>query len=113
MSHRRINLKENVMKLAAPWKMVPCVVAALVCCGLRMVNAQAAETVAPKTAASKTAPVKKAPIFDIPALNGITIDGRGEDWNWSSFRVHVLAPVAAEFPSFNDASATVQLGWDQ
>jgi predicted peptidase len=83
-----------------------------------MVDAQAAATAASKataskTAASKTVPVAKLPVFDVPRLNNITIDGRGADWNALGFRVHALAPVAARFPSFNDASTSLRLAWDE
>jgi hypothetical protein len=73
-----------------------------------MINAQAAAT-----AVSKATPVAKAPLFDIPISNGVTIDGHGKDWNDLSFRVYALAPIAAQFPSFNDASATLRLAWDE
>jgi hypothetical protein len=107
--HRRNPSKRTEsMRLVASRKMVPCVVAALACCGLQTVDAEAVETAAPKVTS-----VAKTPHFSIPRLDDIAIDGRGGDWNGRGFRIGTLAPVADAFPTAEDASASVHLGWDE
>jgi hypothetical protein len=54
-----------------------------------------------------------APIFDVPRVEGITIDGNGDDWGERGFCVDVLGDEAGKLEAASDLDAGFRLGWDQ
>jgi len=53
------------------------------------------------------------PVFDIPRLDGITIDGNNNDWGENGFRVETLASDSGEVRDPRDFDARFRLGWDE
>lgn len=53
------------------------------------------------------------PIFDIPRIDGVTIDGKGDDWGEKGFRVDMMASQTGEVRAPQDFDAKFQLGWDE
>lgn len=54
-----------------------------------------------------------APVFEIPRLEKIVIDGSGEDWGDSGFRVDVLAETSLRLRAVGNYYANVRLGWNE
>lgn len=52
------------------------------------------------------------PVFDIPKLDGVTIDGKGSDWVDKGFSVETLAGELGEVRSPQDLDVKFRLGWD-
>ena len=51
-------------------------------------------------------------VFDVPRLDGITIDGKGDDWGDGGFRGETLASSTYPIPSARDFDAAFRLGWE-
>ncbi len=57
-----------------------------------------------------------SPVFDIPRLDGITIDGNPADWvagDGRGFRIDQLADLRGEVQLRLDLDASVRLGWNE
>jgi len=54
-----------------------------------------------------------APIFDVPRVDGVTIDGKGDDWGDRGFRVSVLPDDKGTLKPAADLDASFRLGWDE
>jgi CubicO group peptidase (beta-lactamase class C family) len=52
-------------------------------------------------------------LFDVPRLDGITVDGAAGDWNDSGFRVAVLTDTQGVQKHPADFDASFRLGWDE
>lgn len=50
--------------------------------------------------------------FDIPRVDGIVLDGRGDDWGTRGFVVHPLFQMDDPIPAGSKFSATLRIGWD-
>jgi len=50
--------------------------------------------------------------YDIPRLDGIVIDGRGDDWGDRGFVVHPLCQMDDPIPEGSKFSAALRIGWD-
>ena len=60
------------------------------------------------------APVQPV-VYDIPRLDNITIDGKGDDWGTRGFRVeamHDISQALYDSPRADMSDAKVRLGWD-
>lgn len=53
------------------------------------------------------------PVFDIPRLDGITIDGDVSDWGDRGFYVGLLADETRQFRTASDFDGRLRLGWDE
>ena len=53
-----------------------------------------------------------SPLYDIPRLDRITIDGKGDDWGDRGFRVNVLANSTNKVQPSSDIDASFRLGWN-
>ena len=51
------------------------------------------------------------PLYDIPRLDGITIDGKDDDWAGGGFLIDLLAPAQMPPRSATDFSAGARLAW--
>ncbi len=49
--------------------------------------------------------------YDIPALTGITIDGKADDWGTRGFRVELMATEKGLVPQSDEFAPTFRLGW--
>jgi len=53
-----------------------------------------------------------APVFDIPRLDGITIDGKSDDWGNRGFQVNMMQTLEGVVRPVKDFDPTFRLGWD-
>jgi len=53
------------------------------------------------------------PPVDVPQVDGITIDGKGDDWGDRGFRVNVLPDENGKLKPAADLDASFRLGWDE
>jgi len=53
------------------------------------------------------------PVYDIPKIDGVSIDGNGADWGESGFRVNALASETGQVRDPQDLDAKFRLGWDE
>jgi len=51
-------------------------------------------------------------VFDVPRVEGITIDGKGDDWGDRGFRVNIMPDDSGKLKPANHFDATFRLGWD-
>ncbi|MFW6304013.1 MAG: sugar-binding protein, partial [Candidatus Sumerlaeota bacterium] len=51
------------------------------------------------------------PEYEVPAVSGITVDGRLDNWAAAGLEVKALAPLSGRVPDPDDLSAKVRLGW--
>ena len=52
------------------------------------------------------------PLYDIPRLDKIKIDGKGDDWGNRGFRVNILANTSGKVQPSTDIDASFRLGWN-
>ena len=52
------------------------------------------------------------PVFDIPRIDGITIDGKNDDWRDKGFRVETMVSDSGEVRLPWDFNPSFRLGWD-
>jgi len=65
------------------------------------------------TALTISSLVHAGPVFDIPRIDGVTIDGKAGDWGEKGFRVETLAGQSGEVRQPQDFDAQFRLGWDE
>lgn len=63
-------------------------------------------------AAAADTPAAALPAYDIPRLEGVTVDGNPADWQDAGFKVDVLAGLTGKRKPETDADATLRLAWD-
>ncbi|MBN1268429.1 MAG: hypothetical protein JXB04_02495, partial [Kiritimatiellae bacterium] len=61
---------------------------------------------------SLSAPAE-TPAIDIPRLDGITIDGKADDWGDRGYRVEMMTEEDGRFLPADDCDAAFRLGWDK
>ncbi|MBT5710793.1 hypothetical protein HOI71_07110 [Candidatus Poribacteria bacterium] len=54
----------------------------------------------------------ESPVFDIPRLDGVTVDGVGSDWGDDGFHIRLLTTVDGAVRPIADLDAHAQLAWD-
>ncbi len=54
-----------------------------------------------------------SPLHDVPGVEGIVIDGKGDDWGDRGFRVGLLGDEQGNFKPASDLDASFRLGWDK
>ena len=54
-----------------------------------------------------------ATLFEIPHLDGITIDGKGDDWGARGFRVGIIGNEDGNVKPASNLDASFCLGWDE
>lgn len=52
------------------------------------------------------------PVWDVPRLDGVTIDGNVADWSGKGFRIGLIENRWGGFPDSSDFGADIRLGWD-
>ncbi|HEX2948375.1 MAG TPA: sugar-binding protein [Armatimonadota bacterium] len=55
---------------------------------------------------------QEGPVFDIPRLDGITIDGKIDDWGVRGFCINVMTDADGHPRSLQDFAARAWLGWN-
>jgi len=65
------------------------------------------------TSLARAADTPASPVFDVPKLDGITVDGKADDWGDRGFRVDILADAFGKVPPAKDFSAKFRLGWNE
>ncbi len=63
-------------------------------------------------AAETAPPAPPPPAFDIPRLDGITVDGNPADWQDRGFSIAVLSELTGRRKPETDADASLRLAWD-
>ena len=53
------------------------------------------------------------PVFDIPKIDGVTIDGKGDDWGQNGFRVDIMASESGVVREPKDFDPSFRIGWDE
>ena len=53
------------------------------------------------------------PVFDIPRVDGITVDGKPDDWGDRGFRVELMAGADGTLKPPSDLDARFRLAWDE
>jgi len=53
----------------------------------------------------------QAPVFDVPRMDGITVDGRSRDWADKGFRVEVLSAGRTAPSSASDFASQARIAW--
>ncbi|MCY3021228.1 MAG: hypothetical protein NTW87_19615 [Planctomycetota bacterium] len=76
----------------------------VVCLSAVLLGALAATAAAGEPGAS--------PLFDVPKLDGITIDGKADDWGDRGFRVDALTDVLGKVLPAKNYNAVFRLGWE-
>jgi CubicO group peptidase (beta-lactamase class C family) len=56
---------------------------------------------------------QEEPVYDVPPVDGVTIDGDAMDWDHDGFRVDLLLPVNGKTYPLADVDASFALGWDE
>jgi pimeloyl-ACP methyl ester carboxylesterase len=51
--------------------------------------------------------------FDVPRVNGVTVDGRAADWGTNGFSVEMFTTLQNVLPTHDDLSAVARWGWDE
>ncbi len=54
-----------------------------------------------------------APRHDVPAVEGIVVDGKGDDWGDRGFRVGLLGDEQGNLKPASDLDVSFRLGWDK
>ena len=52
-------------------------------------------------------------VFDVPRVDGITVDGNAQDWSQRGFHIDVMLPEDGNPYSLADRDSTFQLAWDE
>jgi CubicO group peptidase (beta-lactamase class C family) len=63
-------------------------------------------------AGCSTGPAAPA-LFDVPRMEGVTIDGKADDWGGRGFRVGALAGRGGELVPVESLDTRLRLGWDE
>ena len=64
---------------------------------------------------ASAAPAAKTVVYDIPRLDNITIDGKGDDWGTRGFRVDAFKDVSESLldsPRTALSDVSMRMGWD-
>lgn len=59
-----------------------------------------------------TARATESPVFDIPRLDGVVVDGVGDDWGEGGFQIRILTTVDGAVRPIADLDAQARLAWD-
>lgn len=77
----------------------------LVCATLSLAHAQSPSHLSKRTTAEEQA-------FNIPKIDAVVIDGKGDDWKQDGFRVETLAGESGAVLEPNDFDPVFRLAWD-